>query len=86
MKVLNKPVDMIAYHSAEGVPTPVKFKIKDRDEAVTVKVDRVVTYVQIKLGGQKIICYTCESVIDGIEKRYELRFYPDTVQWVVYKM
>lgn len=86
MKVLNKPVDMISYCSNSGSITPVKFKIKDSGETLTIKVDRIIDITKTKYAGKPIICYTCETIINDIEKRYEVRFFPDTLQWVIYKM
>lgn len=86
MKVRNLPVDMIAYHTAKGEPTPIKFQVIDGHEVCTIKVNKVLDRVKEKALGKNILRFSCVSIINGIEKRYELRLFQETVQWVLYKM
>lgn len=85
MKLINKPVEMIAYHTKDGIPTPVKFKILE-DDTVIIKVGRIIESHQKKLNSKKMLVFICESIIDDIEKRYELRMDSDTLRWTLYKM
>jgi len=86
MKILNKPIDMISYHTATGEVKPIKFKLQEANEVQTVKIDYIIDQVRERYLGKPLIRYICVSVIDGISKRYELLFYPETIQWVLYKL
>lgn len=86
MKVLNKPIDIIACHDAQGKITPIKFKIQEDGEVRTIKINRVIDIVPEKFLGKLVLRFICVSVIDNIEKRYELQFHPDTCNWILYKM
>ena len=86
MKILNQPIDMIACHDVNGKILPIKFQVTDNEEACTIKIGRVVNQETVKILGKIVLCFTCVSVINGIQKRYELRFHPETIQWVIYTM
>ena len=77
---------MISCHYADGTIKPLKFKIQDEDAIKTIKIDRVIDTVKERALGKYLLRFVCLSIIDGIEKRYELRFFPDTIQWSLYKM
>lgn len=86
MGILNRPIEMIAFHTAAGKVTPMRFRIMDGDDVSVVKVDRIINRTKEKSLGKDLVRFTCASVINGIEKRYELVFHQDTVRWVLYKM
>lgn len=86
MKAINKPVEMISWSSADGEVKPIKFKIEDDDGVKTIKVGQIIRVDKIKLSGKTVLCYTCTSTVDDIERLYELRFFPETMQWVIYKI
>ncbi len=87
MKIMMKPIDMIAWFSVDGIPTPIKYRtINENGSYVTIKVDRVLFSETEKLAGNKMIIFTCQSVIKGIEKRYELKYELNTCKWFLFKM
>ena len=79
MKVLNKPVDMIAVFYSSGRVEPVKFKYED----TPVTVDRVLKRYSEKLAGNRRICFVC---INEGAKVYELKYEVDTQVWYLFKM
>ena len=79
MKVLNKPVDMIAVFYSSGRVEPVRFKYDD----TPVKVDRVLKRYSEKLAGNRRLCFVC--INDG-SKVYELKYEVDTQVWYLFKM
>lgn len=48
MGILNRPIEMIAFHTAAGEVTPMRFKIMDGDDVSVVKVDRIINRTKEK--------------------------------------
>ncbi|MBB6217263.1 hypothetical protein HNQ80_003382 [Anaerosolibacter carboniphilus] len=87
MKIVAKPIDVLAKFNKEGVPTPIKFKIVGEAEAeVAIKVDRVLTRELEKLAGNKMFIFRCQSAINGVEKVYELKYGLETCKWMLFKI
>jgi len=87
MKVLAKPIEMIAWFTTDGSPRPVRFKIKNDDESESViKVDRVLSKDLEKLAGNKMFLFRCQSLIDNVAKLYELKYEINTCKLFLYKM
>lgn len=86
MKVLAKPIEMIAWFTEGGVPTPVKFKINSENPPVIVKIDKVISKVVEKFAGNNMYLYRCQSIIDNMERVYELKYELKTCKWMLYKM
>jgi hypothetical protein len=82
-----RPIRVIAYFEKDGSSTPVKFQISSKDaEDISVKVDRVIYKTEGKIAGNRMILYQCQSVIDGKEKRFELKYEISTCKWYLFKM
>lgn len=87
MKVLMKPIEMIAWFTEQGVPNPVKYRTTLDDETkVSIKVDRIITRDEEKLAGNRMLIYRCQSMICGIERLYELKYEINSCKWFLYKM
>jgi len=87
MKVMAKSIEMIAWFTEDGSPKPVRFRIKNDDESVTViNVDRVIFKDLEKLAVNKMILFRCQSVINDVDKLYELKYEINTCKWMLYKM
>lgn len=74
MKIVAKPIDMVAWFDAKGVAHPIKFRMMGAEGNVVIKVDRIITREFEKLAGSSMLVYKCQSVINGVEKVYELKF------------
>ena len=85
MKVIMKQIEMIALFSSEGL-TPIKFKLMDGGEQVTIKIDRVIDRSLDKWAGNHMLVFICESSIDNISKRYELKYELGTCKWYLARM
>lgn len=89
MKVLMKPIEMIAWFTRDGKPNPIRYKIvkeyEDGDNII-INVDRIITRAEEKLAGNRMIVFKCQSVFDGTEKLYELKYEINTCKWFLYKM
>lgn len=87
MKIVAKPVRMIAVFWPNEKPIPYKFKLKEENgEYTTIKIDKIIYSHKSKIAGIETIIYACQSVIDGIEKRYELKYILATCRWELYKI
>lgn len=87
MKVLMKPIEMIAWFTKDGVPTPIKYKLYLEDDTVAIiKIDRIIARSEEKLAGNRMFTYCCQSVINGIKKIYEIKYELNTCKWFIYKI
>jgi len=87
LKVLMRSVDMICLSSSEGVITPLKFRFsEDGQESRVIRIDRVIDRKEEKLAGNRMLIFTVQSVIDGIERVFEMRYEMKTFKWYLYKL
>jgi len=87
MKVVKKSIEMIAWFNQEGIPHPIKFRIMDNKESwIVIKVDRIIKRDTEKLAGNKMIVFRCQSIINGVEKIYEIKYELDTCKWILFKI
>ena len=86
MKILAQPIDAVAVFAREKPPMPYKFKYVHGDEKCEIRVDKVLHIENRRIAGIPAIVYSCQSVVDGLEKRYELKYLPSSCRWELYKM
>lgn len=87
MKVLMKSVDMICFNSSEGVITPIKFRIREEgQEPRIIRIDRIIDKKEEKIAGNRMLVYTLQTTIDGIERIFEMKYEIQTFKWYLYKM
>lgn len=87
MKVIAKPIELISITKENGSITPIKFKYKNDDESTQViKIDRILFSEKEKLAGNIMYLYRCQSLIDDLERIYELKYELSSCKWVLYKM
>lgn len=84
IKVYMKPLEMIATFKPNGYAEPYRFKLPGTD--IVVRVDRVDFSEEEKLAGNRMILYRCRSIIEGIEKIYEIKYEIGTMKWFLFKM
>lgn len=87
MKVYAKPIDVIVYATKEGQLNPVRFRIENKDESNTViKVDKVISTERERLAGNDMLIFRCRSIINNVERIYEIKYELRTCKWMLYKM
>lgn len=86
LKVFALPIEMIAWFSEGGLPTPIKFKINSESMANVVKVDKVIYREVEKFAGNNVYLYRCQSVINNTERVYELKYELKSCKWMLFKM
>lgn len=87
MKILAKPIQMIAWNDINGNIHPVRFKITKEDESDSVvKIDKVICIEREKLAGNEMLVFKCQSLINGIERLYEIKYELRTCKWILFKI
>ncbi len=87
MKIVSKPVEMIAWFKDKKIPEPLRFRIKNEDNShLIIKVHKILLTREEKLAGIRSYVYHCQSIVNGIEKVYELKFIIEDSKWILYKI
>lgn len=87
MKVVAKPIEMIAWFDNEGIVHPIRFKIQSEDQDnKVISVGKVLKTDIEKLAGNKMYVFTCMSNIDGCTRLYEIKYDLDRCKWVLFKI
>lgn len=87
MKIVALPVDTVAVFLRGKHPAPYKFKYEDREGLrKEVRVDQILEMETRKFGGVETIIYRCQSTIEGMELRYELKYILKDARWELYKI
>lgn len=88
MKIVAKPIKvLVVFEPKDKPPMPYKFKMEDSSgELITVTVDQLISTVKSKIVGEECFIYECQSIIRGVEKRYQLKYIIPKCQWVLYKI
>jgi len=87
MKVFMKPIEMIAWFTLDGCPRPIRFRMLQPDHSsLVVKVDRIVDQKEEKLAGNRMMVFICQSIIEGVQRIYELKYEISTCKWFLYKL
>ena len=84
MKVVAKPIQMIAWFNKDGSINPIRFKIEEDGDKV-IKIDRVLKSERERLAGNIMEKFTCSSIVDGIERIYEIKYDSNTYKWILFK-
>jgi len=87
MKIIAISIEMVAWTDEQGNIKPVRFRIANKDESISViKVDKIISVKNEKLAGNFMQVYTCQSTIKGAERIYELKYELSTCRWILYKL
>ena len=87
MKIVAKPINVIAVFNEGRRPVPRKFRYED-DSGTTceVTVDKVNETEEMRIAGIDSIVYRCQSEIGREIKLYELKFVISSYSWELYKI
>lgn len=87
MKIVAKAIEVVSWTDIKGNINPVRFKITKEDGSNSVvKIDKVITVDKEKLAGNHMLVFKCQSVINGAEKPYEIKYELATCRWVLFKI
>ena len=82
MKTQMTPIKVLAHFEENGTPHPLRFKLSDRE----LKIELVLSMTEENLAGNKMLCFKCQSEIDGELKPFEIKFELGTCKWFLWKM
>jgi hypothetical protein len=87
MKVVAKPIEMVAWFDKEGKPHPSRFRFTNSDqEEEVIKVERVITRDKEKLAGNDMLIFNCQSYVNNTLKEYQIKFEIRTCRWILFKI
>ena len=76
---------MVVFEYEGKMPIPYKFKFQQDDGSEKIiRIDKRITSYTQRIAGIDTIIYECQSVIDGIEKRYKLKYILSQCKWQLY--
>ena len=86
MRIVNRPVDMIAVFMRGEDPKPKRFRFRDHDDTERiVNVQKILSITEDDWKKDPTFTYECQSRIGASDKRYQLRYHIDTAKWELYK-
>jgi hypothetical protein len=87
MKIIAKPVEMIAHTNEKGEIRPYRFRVQlDGAPEQVINVDKIILKQVEKLAGNPMILYKCQSM-DGDDLRYfDLKYELNTCRWILFRM
>ena len=87
MKILMKPIEMIAWFTNDGYPIPLRYRITDENMAdKVIKVNKILFKEEEKIAGNRMLLYRCETIINNTQKIFELKYEIATCKWFLFKM
>lgn len=86
MKIIAKPIEVISWFTEEGIPRPLRLRMKNENRWDVVKIDEVVNKRVERLAGNEMYVFTCNSNINGVSKKYDLKFEIETCKWMLFKI
>lgn len=82
MRIVSKPIGMIATFVPGEEPKPFKFNYNGKE----IIVDSIIDVRKTKIAGIDAIVYHCSSIAGDKKIRYELKYTIATCQWTLYKI
>ncbi|MFT9495823.1 hypothetical protein [Anaerosolibacter sp.] len=87
MKILAKPIDVLARFDVEGIPTPIKIKLEDEDQAERViKIEYILFREKLRYEKSFIWSIRCRGIINDVIKDFEIRYCCPTTTWTLYRI
>lgn len=87
MRVVAKQIEVVSWFTQDGIPNPFKFRLKDdKKQWKTYKIEQIIDKDIERLAGNRIYVFICQSEIEGILRKFEIKFELDTCKWILFKM
>jgi hypothetical protein len=86
LKIIEKPVEVVAWYTKEGIMNPIRFRIIDDEETKVIKINKILKRDRYKIEGKEVVILRCRSEIGGIQKNFELKFEIASCIWKLYKI
>ncbi|WP_040413082.1 hypothetical protein [Desulfosporosinus sp. OT] len=82
MKILSTPVEVLTWFDLDGTPHPHRIKLNDKE----LKIEQVVSVIEEKLAGNRMLIFRCQSEIKGELRSFEIKYEIGTCKWFLWKM
>jgi len=80
-------IDTIVVFKGSQRPVPYRFRYREADGCESVvTVDRILLVEEKRPAGIPTLYYDCQSVINGTERRYQLKYNVSGCSWELYKI
>lgn len=87
MKVLAKPIEMIAWFDFKGRIHPIRFRLIDEEgKYKIISIKSIQERKKEKLAGNLMQVFLCRGIVQDKEVLFELKYEKDTDQWTFFKM
>lgn len=87
MKVIAKEIEMIAWFDTDGIIKPLKFRLETKEAHYKViKVLKVLSIDKEQYAGNTMYKFKCQSIINDVERCYELKYEVATSKWILFKI
>jgi hypothetical protein len=88
MKTVAKDIEVICHFDSKGNINPLRFKYQEKDgnEYKVIKVDRVISRSEEKMCGNLALVFDCQSVINGVERLFQLKYFKSECLWLLFKI
>lgn len=87
MKVLAKPIEMVAWFDFKGLIHPIRFRLIDENGTYKIiSIKSIQARKKEKLAGNLMQVFLCRGIINNQEVLFELKYEKDTDQWTLFKM
>jgi len=86
MKVLMKPIEMIAWFTKDDYPIPLRYRLTEDNKNIVIKINKILFNEEEKLAGNRMVLYRCESIINDVQRIYELKYEISSCKWYLFKM
>lgn len=87
MKIIAKPIKVIAAFDCDGTITPYKFKYKkSMDEEKEVIVENILFSERHKIAGVDSIMFRCENYVENQRVLYEIKYLQNKCRWILYRI
>ncbi|AFM43578.1 hypothetical protein Desaci_4752 (plasmid) [Desulfosporosinus acidiphilus SJ4] len=86
MKILMKPVDMIAHFVPDDLPHPLRLRTSDDDgEPIVISIKQIFTKSVESVAKQKFFLYRCQCDVNGLSRPIELKYDCSACKWYIFK-
>ena len=87
MRIVARPVDVIAGFIGEKRPVPYRFRFQEESgERIEVKVEKIICAEESRKAGIDALIYTCQSELNGEARIYQLKYIVGQCRWQLYKI
>jgi len=87
VKIVAKPIEMIAFFHEFKRPEPYKFRYTEENgDRRVVIVEKVLTVECSHIAGMESLLYTCRTSINDIIWTYQLKYIIKEYRWELYRM